>query len=414
MRKTASPAALYTLAIGFFVLFVAGGSRFAIGLTLRPMVDDLGWDRSDLGGAVALFQLVSAIFTFAAGRFADRMSLRFIFPAGLCLSALGIGLMSVVAAPWQALMLYGVVFAIGNGLTSTSPVGVMVTRAFPGRAGFANGVAISGLSVGQLVVIAALAAVLASVGWRSVFVWLGVGTLILAPFFAMSLPAPPKIQARTAPVHGLPIRAAVRTRQFWLLLVIYAICGFSDFFVSTHVVAFAQDRGVSTLLAGNLLALMGLTGLIGVVAAGVWSDRVGPIAGTAWSFVARVAVFGLIYVNQSPISIAIFALVFGATFLVTAPMTVLFVRDSFGTANLGALTGIVTMVHQIWGGLGAYVGARIFDATGSYDDAFALLFTLSAIATVLSLMLDRSQGAIQGCPCCQAPAGVIRELRLRS
>ena len=44
--------------------------------------------------------------------------------------------------------------------------------------------------------------------------------------------------------EGVDLRAAARTRQFWLLLVIYAICGFNDFFVSTHVVAFAQDRGV--------------------------------------------------------------------------------------------------------------------------------------------------------------------------
>lgn len=390
MKKIADRAELLVLSVGFFILFVAGGTRFAIGLTLRPMVDQLGWSRSDLGGAVALYLFVSALCTFLAGRFADRVSLRFILCAGLCLSALGIGLMSVVTAPWQALVLYGLVFAIGNGATSTAPVGVMVTRAFPRRAGFANGIATSGLSVGQLVVISLLAAILVSVGWRAVFIGLGVGTVLLVPFFAYAIPSQVKGATRRTPsLHSHSVREAARTRQFWLLLGIYAICGFSDFFVSTHIVAFAQDRGIDALLAGNLLALMGLTGLVGVVAAGAWSDRTGPVASTAWSFVARVAVFGLIYVNQSPLSVAIFALVFGATFLVTAPMTVLFVRESFGTANLGALTGIVTMVHQTCGGLGAYIGARIYDATGNYDAAFALLFVLSAIATILSLMLER-------------------------
>ena len=37
--------------------------------------------------------------------------------------------------------------------------------------------------------------------------------------------------------------------------------------------------------------------------------------------------------DQSPLSITIFALVFGATFLVTAPLTVVFVRENFGTKN---------------------------------------------------------------------------------
>ncbi len=155
-----------------------------------------------------------------------------------------------------------------------------------------------------------------------------------------------------------------------MLLAIYAICGLDDFFVATHVVAFAQDRGVGVLFAGNLLALMGLTALLGVLATGVISDRFGPIGTTAASFAARVAVFGLIAIDQSTLSIAIFALVFGATFLMTAPLIVLFVRDHFGMKHLGALTGLITMVHQIFGGIGAYGGALIFDKTGSYDAAF--------------------------------------------
>jgi len=173
----------------------------------------------------------------------------------------------------------------------------------------------------------------------------------------------------------------------WLLLTVYAICGCDDFFVSTHIVAFAQDHGVAPLLAGDLLALMGLTGLIGVLAAGLLGDAIGAARTAAIAFATRVAVFALIAVDRSMPSIAAFALLFGATFLVTAPLTVLFVRDHFGMANLGALTGIVTMVHQIFGGIGAYGGALMFDARGSYDVTFALLLVASALALMLSWRL---------------------------
>src|SRR5262249_28447947 len=138
-------------------------------------------------------------------------------------------------------------------------------------------------------------------------------------------------------------------------------------------------------LAGNLFALMGLTGFLGVLAAGVWSDRTGPVRSTAASFAARMCVFALITIDQSPISVAVFALVFGATFLVTAPLLVLFVRESFGTRHLGALTGLITMVHHITGGVGAYIGATIFDSTGRYDLAFALMLAVSALALALTL-----------------------------
>jgi len=378
------------LTVGFLVLFVGGGARFAVGLTLKPIVDEFGWNRSDLGTAVGLFQLVSAAAMFVAGRLADRASPRLVLGGGLLVSGLGIGLMSTMAAPWHALVLYGIVFALGNGAASLIPVGVMVTRAFPSRAGIANAVVMSGMSVGQLVMIASLAAVMVTVSWRWVYLWLGAACLIVVPLLILAVPNVTSGQAKAAqPTEGAGVVEAARTSQFWLLIVIYAICGFDDFFVSTHVVAFAQDRGVDAFLAGNLLALMGLTGLIGVVAGGAMSDRSGPIWPTALAFAARVAVFALVLVNQSELSVAIFALVFGATFLVTAPLTVVFVSQSFGTRHLGALTGLITMVHQICGGIGAYLGAALFDAKGNYNAAFSIMLIVSALAAVLTLLLRR-------------------------
>lgn len=378
------------LAVGFVVLFIGGGARFAVGLTLKPIVDEFGWLRSDLGLAVALFQVVSAAAMFAAGYLVDRIGPRLVLGGGLLISAFGIGFMGLISAPWHALVLYGVIFALGNGAASIIPVGVMVTRAFPERTGMANAVVVSGMSVGQLVVIAALAAVLVTVSWHSVFLWLGIAHLALVPLLILAIPNTSQAQAKAArPIDGIGIREAARTRQFWMLTGVYAICGFNDFFVATHVVAFAQDRGISAFLAGNLLAVMGLTGLLGIVMAGALSDRSGPVLPAALSFIARVAAFALVLVDQSTVSVTIFALVFGVTFLMTAPLCVVFVVQSFGSRHLGALTGLITMVHHMCGGLGAYFGAAVFDAEGNYDTAFAIMLAVSLIAAILSLMLRK-------------------------
>ena len=380
------------LAAGFFVLFIGGGARFAIGLTLKPVVEEFGWGRSDLGMAVALFQIVSAVCLYVAGRLADRTSPRLVLGGGLAVAGAGIGLMTLMAAPWHALILYGVVFAVGNGAASIIPVSVMVTRAFPRRTGLANAVVSSGMSVGQLVVISALAAVLVAIGWRSVFLWLGIAHLVLVPLLLLAIPATGGSrggQAVSSPA-GVDIRHAASTRQFWLLLGVYALCGLDDFFVTTHVVAFGQDRGLDAFLAGNLLALMGLTGLVGVVVSGTWSDRSGPVWPTAASFIARLAVFALILVDQSTLSVTIFALVFGATFLATAPLTVIFVTQSFGAKHLGALTGLIIMVHNMFGGIGAYLGAAAFDRLGGYDLAFAVMLSSNVLALALTLGLRRA------------------------
>ena len=370
----------------FLVLLSGGGARFAIGLTFKPMVDEFGWSRGELGIAVGLYMVVSAFATFIAGRLADRFSPRALLIGGTVIGGAGIAAMSLVTQPWHALVLYGVVFAIGNGAASLVIVGVIVTRVYPGRTGLANAIAISGMSVGQLVMIALLAAVMVQIGWRAVFIWIGVAHLVLLPLL---IGIPGQGAAGSARKGELPLRDAARSRQFWLLLAIYAICGLDDFFVTTHVAAFAQDRGLSPLIAGNLLALMGLTGLAGVIASGLASDRLGPVWPTAAAFAARIVVFAWIAIDQSPLSIAVFALVFGATFLVTAPLTVVFVRESFGTRNLGALAGFITMTHQIFGGLGAYAGAAIFDSTGGYDAAFVVMLASAVVALALTLMLRR-------------------------
>ena len=390
LSRKISSASLVLLA-GFCVLFIGGGSRFALGLMLRPIAEEFSWQRSVLGAAVALFQIVSAVAMFLAGRLADRASPRVVLGGGLLVSGVGIGLMSLMSAPWHALALYGILYALGNGAASLIPVGVMVTRAFPVRTGFVNAVVTSGMSVGQLVTISALTFLMAVVSWRSAFLWLGLAHLVLTPLLIAAIPKAPAAAARAAqPVEGMDIRQAARQKRFWLLLVVYAICGFDDFFVTTHVVAFAQDRGVDIFLAGNLLALMGLTGLIGVVLGGWLSDRRGPAWPTALSFGARVAVFALILVDQSAVSVAIFAIVFGMTFLVTAPLTVVFVMESFGARHLGALTGLITMVHQIFGGIGAWLGAAVFDTTGGYNPAFATMGAVSLVALVLTLQLRRA------------------------
>ena len=379
------------LAAGFLILFVGGGARFAIGLTLKPLVEEFDWPRSQIGLIVGVFQAVSALAMFLAGRLMDRHSHRLILGLGLLVSAIGVGGMSLISQPWQAIMMFGILFGMGNGIASSTSMGVMLTRAFPVRTGMANGFVTSGSSMGQLVMIAILAAFLAQIGWRNVYVWLGLLHIVMLPVLIAGIPDGRRSaeQTRAEPLQGLSLTQSLRTRNFWILLLIFAICGFDDFFVSTHVVAFANDRGAGDLWAGNLLAVMGLTAWVGVLSAGLLGDKFGPLWATTFSFALRILVFGLIALDQSIVSVTIFALVFGFSFLMTAPLTVLFVRQHFGLRHLGAISGLITMVHHICGGLGAYLGGYIFDRTGDYTPAFWIMFAASIIAIGACQVLAR-------------------------
>jgi predicted MFS family arabinose efflux permease len=401
---TAHGAARLVLAIGFVVLFFNSGSRFAIGLLLKPMTDDLGWDRATLSAAVGVFMVITAAALPFVGRLVDRLDLRNLLCGATLVGGLGVGLMSLVNDPVEAIALYGIVFAIGCAGTSITPIGVMISRYFPDRLGLANSVAISGMGIGQLLIIATLSSQLTAVGWRGAFVVLGSAwVLVMLPAVWWALGRAPAAtpghraggRAMTPPAGAdqLSLGEICRSRRFWMLLGIYGICGFQDFFVATHVVAFALDQRMAAPLAGNMLALMGLFGLAGVLAAGVWTDRSGPVPPTIACFALRAVVFPMILLTQSVAAILIFALAYGATFWVTAPLTVVFARVGFGTALLGTVSGLITMVHHAAGGLGALSGAAIFDRTGDYDAAFAANALLSLLALWITLTLRSSASA---------------------
>ena len=73
----------------------------------------------------------------------------------------------------------------------------------------------------------------------------------------------------------------------------------------------------------------------------------------------------------------------------TAPLAVVFARQSASIALLGTVSGLITMVHHVAGGIGAFAGASIFDAYGSYTRAFVALLVLSVVALGLTLVLPR-------------------------
>ena len=323
--------------------------------------------------------------------------------------------MGAMTSPWQVFLTYGVLYAIGNAATANSPVGVMISRWFVQRRGIANSAAVAGNATGQLVIITLLAASLSTLSWRASFALLGaVNFLVVVPVVLLlarskppdapdtdaHLPAPERVA--TPPVESPPLGSILGSRPLGLLTIIYAICGFQDFFVATHVVAFALDQQLGTVLAGNLLAWMGLMGVLGVLTAGLLADAYGAARPTLLCFAMRIGIFALIVYFQDTPAIIAFALLYGFTFLITAPLTVVFTSNIFGLPRLGTVSGLISMVHMICGGLGALVGALIFDSYGSYDPAFLLMLGLSLAATALTL-------AVRERPLAWAPEAGIQE-----
>lgn len=391
------------LVTAFIIHFFGGGSRFAFGLMLKPMVEDLDWNRTTVSSLVTTFMLISAAGMPLAGRLIDKFSLRAILAAGISAGGIGIALMKFVTSPYQAFALYGVVNGLGNAAASNPTIGTMVSRWFRENTGTAISIASSGNGVGQLIIIALLASAIDSLGWRNAFGLLGSANLIFVlPLVLVTVKAPSSrpIKLSTSLRHGTDIKTAqptiklislLKSKDFVLLVVIYCICGFQDFFVLTHIVPFAGDLGINPNLAGNMLALMGVFGLVGVILSGIMSDAFGPTRPTLLCFVIRIVTFALALSFQQTYGIIGFAFLYGFTFMITAPLSVVFARNLFGTANLGFISGILSMTHQVSGGIGALFGASIFDAFQTYNLALSVMLGLAIAGTVTTMAINNNR-----------------------
>ena len=185
------------LATGFAVLFFSSGSRFAFGLLLKPMSEDLELSRSALSLAATCFMIVGALTMPFVGRLVDSFSVRRVVSIAVIIASAGIGLMGLAQTQWQVILLYGIIFAIGNGGSSVGPIGVMISRWFERGRGTATSAAMSGNAIGQLIIITALASALVHIGWRNACIALGVVTLLIVVPLVLAF-------ARSNPTDNVP------------------------------------------------------------------------------------------------------------------------------------------------------------------------------------------------------------------
>src|SRR5262245_66676121 len=86
------------LATGFAVLFVGTGSNFTFGVLFRPILDELGGDRSTLALAATLSLLVNAVSLPTLGTLVDRFGPRRVILAAMALMTVGTALASRVSS----------------------------------------------------------------------------------------------------------------------------------------------------------------------------------------------------------------------------------------------------------------------------------------------------------------------------
>ena len=152
-------------------------------------------------------------------------------------------------------------------------------------------------------------------------------------------------------------------------------------FVGVHLPAYLADRGLPAHVAVMALGLIGLFNIVGTYTTGWLGGRVSKKYILSCIYFGRTVVFALFFwLPLSEVTVYAFAIALGLLWLSTVPPTNAMVAQIFGVRYLAMLSGFTFFSHQIGSFLGAWLGGKLFDTTGSYDVVWYLSMALGIVA----------------------------------
>ena len=376
---------LLILIAGCLILTLSMGVRHTAGLFLQPMTSDHGWSRETFSFAFALQNLVWGLASPFAGALADRHGAGRTVLGAAALYVVGLILMSQAGTPLAFDLSAGVLVGLGlSGTTFAVVMGVIGRHTTPARRSLALGIASAGGSFGQFAVLPMGQMLISTYGWQSALVLLAVGVGLIAPLaYAMADGHQPASHAGQSVAEAL--REAAGEKSFHYLFWGYFVCGFQTAFIMLHLPSFLVDAGFSANLGMTAVALIGLFNILGSFLFGWGGGRTSKKNLLVLIYALRaVAILIFLFLPLSTATVWIFAAVMGVLWLGTVPLTNGLVAQIFGLRYMSMLTGVVFLGHQLGSFLGAWLGGRIFDETGSYALAWWLSIGLSVLAALCS------------------------------
>ena len=391
------------LLCGAAIVTLSMGIRHGFGLWLQPITMERGWTRETFAFALAVQNLSWGVAGLFAGMVADRYGAFRVLVVGSLIYALGLVTMALAPTPFAFTLTAGVLLGLAQAGTTYAVIyGVVGRNIDHTRRSWAMGVTAAAGSFGQFLMLPVESALiggvhwgsleLAGLGWQGALFVLGGLALLIAPL-ALGLKERPRdaaVGAQQSIVQAL--REALGYRSFQWLMAGYFVCGFQVVFIGVHLPSYLKDHGLSPQVATTALALIGLFNVIGTYAAGALGQHYPKryILSAIYSLRAVViAVF--LAVPLTPWSVYVFSAAMGLLWLSTVPPTNAVVAQMFGIRHFSMLSGFIFLSHQFGSFLGAWLGGKLYDATGSYDLVWAIAVALGVFAALINLPVRETE-----------------------
>jgi len=368
----------------FLNLFFAVGIIFyGLPVFYPELVKHLGFSRSQVTAGILLGFLIIAPFVGYIGSLIDRRGAQSVIRFGLLFVGVPLVLMGWMTHLWQYYLL-SIAEVLGYLLTGPIPNQVLIARWFRASRGRAMGYAYLGLGVGGAVSPIFVHFLIAHYGWRRAFEVVGILILVvllpIAQWVTRSAPAemglapdgaPGPVADSAGPEAAFDLRRVARSANFWLILLGSTLVIGAIGTVIQQFVLFLQDQkytlGQASVISSGLL----FAGLAGRVIVGYLADRFQKKNVMATFYLVLALAIPLLFFARYPAAAWTFALVFGFAMGADYMLIPLVTAECFGVATLGKLLAIIIMANSLGQWIGPWTAGLIFDATHSYNIAWA-------------------------------------------
>lgn len=392
------------------------GQAYAFSVFNKPMSQLIGitdhvpgdWSIPDLGWIFSLAIVFLGLSAAFLGRWVEAVGPRKamftsagLFCGGLLIAGFGVSIHNLPIV----FLGYGVIGGCGLGIGYISPVSTLI-KWFPDRPGLATGTAIMGFGGGALIG-APLAVILmkhystaTSVGvaptmWTMAvlyFIFMLVGVFlvrVVAPGWKPAGFVVPTTPQKLVTTRNVLVSEAIKTRQFWLLWGVLFLNVTAGIGVISQASLMIQEMfGVAAAAAAGFVGLLSLFNMFGRIIWASSSDYLGRKNTYFIIFALGAVLYALVPTFGHLLAIVPFVLAYGIILsmygggFATIPA---YLRDLFGTAQVGAIHGVLLTAWSAAGVAGPVLVnyIREYQITHGVAKADAYSVTMYVMAALL-------------------------------